>query len=62
MAPNTTVIDTSKISAYRGRAIGRAFYNAFMDYIKDPEHEKMIENRAEEIREAERKEAQNEKA
>ena len=49
-------IDTSKISTYRGRAIGRAFYNAYMNFVKDPEHEKMIEQRAEEIRERERKE------
>lgn len=29
-------IDTSKISTYRGRAIGRAFYNAyrFQDFLK----------------------------
>ncbi|MBP3369460.1 MAG: hypothetical protein J6L85_01800 [Clostridia bacterium] len=49
-------IDTSKISTYRGRAIGRAFYNAYMNFVKDPENEKMIEQRAEEIRERERKE------
>ncbi|MBQ9750582.1 MAG: hypothetical protein IJV87_08410 [Clostridia bacterium] len=49
-------IDTSKISTYRGRAIGRAFYNAYMNFVKDPEHEKMIEQRAEEIREQEKKE------
>ena len=56
-------IDTSKISTYRGRAIGRAFYNAYMNFVKDPENEKMIEQRAEEIRERERKErTANEKA
>lgn len=56
-------IDTSQISAYRGRAIGRAFFNAYMNFVKDPEHEKMIEQRAEEIRERERKErTANEKA
>ncbi|MBR3848087.1 MAG: hypothetical protein IKM21_02220 [Oscillospiraceae bacterium] len=49
-------IDTSKISTYRGRAIGRAFHNAYMNFVKDPEHEKMIEQRAEEIREQEKKE------
>ena len=49
-------IDTSKISTYRGRAIGRAFFNAYMNFVKDPENEKMIEQRAEEIRERERKE------
>ena len=49
-------IDTSKISTYRGRAIGRAFYNAYMNFVKDPENEKMIEQRAEEIRERKRKE------
>ena len=48
-------IDTSKISAYRGRAIGRAFFNAYMNFVKDPENEKMIEKRADEIRERERK-------
>ena len=56
-------IDTAQISTYRGRAIGRAFYNAYMNFVKDPEHEKMIEQRAEEIRERERKErTANEKA
>jgi len=49
-------IDTAQISTYRGRAIGRAFYNAYMNFVKDPEHEKMIEQRAEEIREQEKKE------
>ena len=49
-------IDTAQISTYRGRAIGRAFYNAFMKFVEDPENEKMIEQRAEEIRERERKE------
>ena len=49
-------IDTSQISAYRGRAIGRAFFNAYMNFVKDPENEKTIEQRAEEIRERERKE------
>ena len=53
---NKVVIDTSKISPYRGRAIGRAFYNAYMEFIKDSENEKMIEQRAEEIREMESKE------
>lgn len=43
-------IDTAQISTYRGRAIGRAFFNAYMNFVKDPEHEKMIEQRAEEIR------------
>ena len=49
-------IDTSQISTYRGRAIGRAFFNAYMNFVKDPENEKMIEKRADEIRERERKE------
>lgn len=49
-------IDTSKISTYRGRAIGRAFFNAYMDFVKDPVHEKHIEEKAAEIRERERKE------
>lgn len=56
MASQTITVDTSQISAYRGRAIGRAFYNAYMNFVKDPENEKMIEQRAEEIREKERKE------
>lgn len=51
MASQTIIVDTSQISAYRGRAIGRAFYNAYMNFVKDPENEKMIEQRAEEIRE-----------
>ena len=56
MAGQTITVDTSQISAYRGQAIGRAFFNAYMNFVKDPEHEKMIEQRAEEIRERERKE------
>lgn len=56
MASQTITVDTSQISAYRGRAIGRAFYNAYMNFVKDPKNEKMIEQRAEEIRERERKE------
>ena len=56
MASQTITVDTSQISVYRGRAIGRAFYNAYMNFVKDPENEKMIEQRAEEIRERERKE------
>lgn len=57
MSSKEITIDTSKISLYRGRAIGRAFYNAYMKFIEDSENEKMIEKRAEEIREMERKEA-----
>ena len=57
MPSKEITIDTSKISLYRGRAIGRAFYNAYMKFIEDPENEKMIEKRAEEIRNKERKEA-----
>lgn len=49
-------IDTSKISPYRGRAIGRAFFNAYMKFVENPENEKIIEQRAEEIRDRERKE------
>ena len=56
MASQTITVDTSQISAYRGRAIGRAFYNAYMNFVKDPENEKMIEQRAEEIREREKTE------
>ena len=56
MAGQTITVDTSQISAYRGRAIGRAFYNAFMKFIEDPENEKKIEQRAEEIRKKERTE------
>ena len=63
MAGQTITVDTSQISAYRGRAIGRAFFNAYMNFVKDPEHEKMVEQRAEELRERERKErTANEKA
>ena len=54
MENKTIKIDTSKISVYRGRKIGEAFFNAYMRFIKDPENEKMIEKRAEEIRERER--------
>lgn len=51
MASGTVAIDTSKINPYRGRAIGKAFYNAYMDFIKNPENEKYIEEKAAEIRE-----------
>lgn len=57
MSSKEITIDTSKISLYRRRAIGRAFYNAYMKFIEEPENEKMIEKRAEEIRNKERKEA-----
>lgn len=57
MPSKEITIDTSKISLYRGRAIGRAFYNAYMKFIENPENEKMIEKCAEEIRKKERKEA-----
>lgn len=43
-------IDTSKISPYTGRKIGRAFYNAFMEFISDPENEAMIERETAERR------------
>lgn len=56
MASQTIVIDTAKIPPHRGRAIGRAFFNAYMKFVEDPENEKMIEAKAEEIRERERKE------
>lgn len=56
MKNQSITINTTQISTYRGRAIGRAFYNAFMKFVEDPENEKMIEQRAEEIRERERKE------
>ena len=63
MKNQSITINTSQISTYRGRAIGRAFYNAYMKFIEDPKNEKMIEQRAEEIRERERKErTANEKA
>lgn len=55
MASGTVAIDTSKINPYRGRAIGKAFYNAYMDFIKNPDNEKFIEEKAAEIRERERK-------
>ncbi len=54
MANGALTIDTSKINPYRGRAIGKAFYNAYMDFIKNPENEKFIEARAAEIREREK--------
>lgn len=50
MKNQSITINTSQISTYRGRAIGRAFYNAYMNFVKNPENEKMIEQRAEEIR------------
>ena len=56
MKNQSITINTTQISTYRGRAIGRAFYNAYMNFVKDPEHEKMIEQRAEEIREKEKTE------
>lgn len=56
MKNQSITINTTQISTYRGRAIGRAFYNAYMNFVKDPEHEKMIEQRAEKIRERERTE------
>ena len=56
MKNQSITINTTQISTYRGRVIGRAFYNAYMNFVKDPEHEKMIEQRAEEIRERERTE------
>lgn len=56
MKNQSITINTTQISTYRGRAIGRAFYNAYMTFVKDPEHEKMIEQRAEKIRERERTE------
>lgn len=59
MSGQTITVDTSQISVYRGRAIGRAFYYAYMDFVREPEHEKMIEQRAAEILEEERKENNN---
>ena len=56
MKNQSITINTTQISTYRGRAIGRAFYNAFMKFVEDPENEKMIEQRAEEIREREKNE------
>ena len=54
MAKHAIAVDTSRISIYRGRKIGRAFYHAYMNFIKDPENERMIEKRADEIRKIER--------
>ena len=56
MKKHSIIINTTQISTYRGRAIGRAFYNAYMKFIEDPKNEKMIEQRAEEIREKEKTE------
>ena len=56
MKNQSITINTTQISTYRGRAIGRAFYNAYMDFVKDPKNEKMIEQHAEEIREREKAE------
>lgn len=56
MKNQSITINTSQISTYRGRAIGRAFYNAYMKFIEDPKNEKKIEQRAEEIRKKERTE------
>ena len=50
MKNQSITINTTQISTYRGRSIGRAFYNAYMDFVKDPKNKKMIEQRAEEIR------------
>lgn len=55
MKKQSIKIDTAQISTYRGRAIGRAFYNAYMKFVENPDNEKMIEKRAEEIRERERR-------
>lgn len=54
MKKQIITINTAQIPAHCGRAIGRAFYNAYMEFIKDPQNEKMIEKRAEEIREMEK--------
>ncbi len=61
MKNQSITINTDQISIYRGRAIGRAFHNAYMNFVKKPESEKIIEQRAKEIREKERiKQASNE--
>lgn len=60
MEQKEIVIDTSNISPYRAMGIGRAFYHAYMEFIKDPENEKMIEKRAEEIRKEEEDKAERE--
>ena len=54
MSNKTITIDTSRICIYRGRAIGRAFFNAYNKFISDPDNEKKIEQRAAEIREREK--------
>lgn len=46
-------IKTENINLYRGINVGRAFYYAFKKFVRDPENEKMIEQRAQEIRESE---------
>lgn len=35
-------IDVTKIPEHVGRNIGRAFYNAYMEFIRDPENRKLI--------------------
>lgn len=54
-------IDTEKIPAFQGRFIGRAFYYAYMRFIEDPENEKMIKERAKELREKEEESCSEEK-
>ena len=50
MSEINIVINTAKIPPAKGRAIGKAFYNAYMNFISNPENEKMIEQEAEEIK------------
>ncbi len=56
MKNQSITINTDQISIYRGRSLGRVFYNAYMNFVKEPENEKIIKQRAKEIREKERSE------
>ena len=47
-------LDNGKFIVYYMFNVGRAFYHAYMNFIKDPENERMIEKRADEIRKIER--------
>ncbi len=56
MPNQTIVIDTSKISPYRARAIGKAGYYAYMKFISNPENKKLIKQKVAEKEEQRRKE------
>ncbi len=50
VSKETVTIDLNKISEYRARKIGEAFYNAYMEFMSDPENAAMIEREIEEDR------------